>query len=176
MLLGAMAAGHVMAFEITEVEVWEGEIEDRRGALSEQLAEVFRAGADLDLMISRPRWAQADARPSFLAAVKRWFCGAASSPARPDASTLFVAPLRGEAQTKAAAAAGLTRSPRHWLRLEGPDRPWLAAGITRTIADAEINMGSLTATVIRDRCVLYLSFQSDDDARRAVQVLAPVLD
>ena len=164
-----------MEFDISEVEVWEGEIEDRPGALSEQLAEVFRAGANLDLMISRPCPAAANARPSLLASIKRWLAGSSSGSSGSDASTLFLAPLHGEAQTKAARDAGLRRSPWRWLRLEGPDRPWLAAGIARTVADADLNMRSLTAATIGERCVLYLSFDSDADTRRAAEVLAPEL-
>ena len=173
MLSALTATGHVMAFGITEVEVWEGEIEDRPGALSEQLAEVFRAGADLDLMISRPCPATSRARRSFLAAIKSWLSGSSSDPAAPGTCNLLLAPLHGEAQTQAADQAGLKQSTQHWLRLEGPDRPWLAAGIARTVAD--IGMRSLTAAVIRDRAVMYLSFDSDAEARRAAEALAPVL-
>lgn len=169
-----MATGQIVAFEITRVEVWEGQVEDRPGALSEQLAEVFRAGANLDLMISRPCLVTPNAHTSFPAAVKRWLSGPSSGPVAHNACTLLLAPLHGEAQAKAADEVGLKPSTQHWLRLEGPDRPWLAAGIARTIADAEINMRSLTAAVIRDRAVLYLSFESDADARRAAEVLAQV--
>ena len=140
-----------MAFEITKVEVWEGEVEDRPGGLAEKLAEVMRAGANLDFMISRP------------------------CPQRRDTAALFLAPLHGEAQTQAALEAGLKQSTEHWIRVEGPDRPWLSAGIARTLADASINIRGLSAAVIGDRGVLYLSFQSDVDARRAVQVLTRLL-
>jgi len=143
--------GHVMAFNITKAEVWEGQIPDRPGGLAEGLAEVMRAGANLDFMICRP------------------------CPDTPDRAGLFIAPLVGSAQTQAADEAGLRRSPQHWLRLEGPDRPWLAAGIAQTMADAGINMRSLTGAVVGDRCVVYISFETEADARRASQVLTPVL-
>ncbi|MFH1746552.1 MAG: hypothetical protein ABIG44_05840 [Planctomycetota bacterium] len=165
-----------MAFGITEVEVWEGEIEGCAGAVSEQLAEVFRAGANLDVMISRPCPVSANVRPSCMSAIRHWLSGSRPRESVPGTSTLFLAPLRGEAQTRAATKAGLRRSTERWLRLEGPDRPWLAAGIARTLADAEIKMRSLTAAVLGERAVLYLSFESEADARRARQALAPVLD
>jgi hypothetical protein len=75
----------------------------------------------------------------------------------------------------AAEDAGLRRSTQQWIRLEGPDRPWLAAGIAQTMADASINMRSLTGAVLGGRCVVYISFDTDADARRATQVLTPVL-
>jgi hypothetical protein len=140
-----------MAFEITKVEVWEGEIEDRAGGLAEKLAEVMRTGANLDVIISRP------------------------CPATPGWASLFLAPLHGEEQTGAARQAGLKRSTEQWIRVEGPDRPWLAAGIAQTLADAGINMRGLSGSVVRDRCVIYISFDSDVDARRAAQTLTPVL-
>lgn len=140
-----------MSFEITTVEVWEGTFADRPGALSEQLAEVLRAGANLDLMISRP----------CIESIGR--------------CTLFVAPLRGEAQTSAARDAGLKRSQQTWLRIDGPDRPWLGAGIARTVADADVNLRSLTGAAFHGRAVIYLSFDDDTAARRAAQVLTPVL-
>lgn len=140
-----------MAFEITKVEVWEGEVPDRPGGLAEELADIMRAGANLDFIISRP------------------------CPGAGETCALFLAPLRGEAQTAAALESGLKRSAEQWIRVEGPDRPWIAAGIARTVADAGINLRAMSGAVIGDRCVIYLSFASDADARRAVQVLTPVL-
>lgn len=140
-----------MAFEIVKVEAWEGEIEDRPGGLAEKLAEIMGAGANLDFIVAHP-------------------CSE-----KPDTSRLFLAPLYGEAQTKAALEAGLKCSTEQWVRVHGPDRPWLAAGLAQTIADAGINMRSLSAATIGDRCVLYISFSSEADARRACQVLTPVL-
>jgi len=140
-----------MAFEITKVEIWEGQVEDRPGGLAERLAEVMRAGANLDFAISRP------------------------CPGTPDAAFLFLAPLHGEAQTRAAHEAGLARSHEHWIRIEGPDRPWLAAGIAQTVADAGISMRTFSGAVVRDRCVIYISCATEADARRAAQILTPVL-
>jgi hypothetical protein len=140
-----------MAFEIVKVEAWEGEIEDRPGGLAEKLAEIMGAGANLDFVISRP-------------------CAE-----RPESSQLFLAPLHGDAQTRAAQAAGLKRSTEQWIRIQGPDRPWLAAGIAQTMADAGINMRALSAAVVGDHCAIYVSFSCEADARRAAQVLTPVL-
>ncbi len=139
-----------MAFEIVKVEAWEGEIEDRPGGLAEKLAEIMGAGANLDFITSRP----AD---------------------RADTSQLFLAPLHGETQTRAAQAAGLKKSTEQWIRISGPDRPWLAAGIAQTMADSGINMRAMSAAVIGDHCAMYISFASEADARRAAQVLTPVL-
>ncbi len=140
-----------MSFEITSVELWEGDSEDRPGMLSEQLAEIMRTGTNLDVIVSRP--------------------GSNAG----DPCKVLLGPLHGAAASGAARESGLKRNLEHWLRLEGPDRPWLAAGIARTVADVGINIRSFTGTVIGDRCVIYISFATAEEARRAAQVLTPVL-
>ena len=140
-----------MAFEISTVEVWEGDSEDRPGILSEQLAEIMRAGASLEIIVSRP------------------------SPSPGGPCKVLIGPLRGNEETRAAEYSGLKRNAEHWLRLQGPDRPWLAAGIARTVADNGINISSFTGTSIGDFCVIYISFATEGDARRAARALAPIL-
>ena len=141
-----------MAFEITRVDVWAGEIEDRPGGLAGKLEAVMRAGANLDFVIARRQ------------------------PEKPGTGVVFLAPLRGPEQTQAAADAGLkVASGLHSIRVEGPDRPGLGAGITKTLSDAGINVRGLSAAAIGDRCVFYVAFESDDAAVRATQVLTPTL-
>jgi predicted amino acid-binding ACT domain protein len=136
-----------MAFEITRVDVWVGEIEDRPGALCEELGAVMRAGADLDFMIARPL---------------------AEGPGK---GVLFVTPLHGLDQTQAAEEVGLRKSHIQILRVEGPDRPGLGAGITCTLAEAGVNIRGLSASVLRDRCLFYIRFDSQEDLTRAAQIL-----
>lgn len=140
-----------MAFEISMVEVWEGDSEDRPGILSDQLAEIMRAGACLDMIVSRP----------------------SHVPGGP--CKVLIGPLRSDEETQAACYSGLKKNTEHWLRLEGPDRPWLAAGIARTVADNGINISSFTGASIGERCVIYISFATVGDARRAAKVLEPIL-
>lgn len=136
-----------MAFEITRVDVWVGEIEDRPGALCEKLNTVMRAGADLDFMIARPL---------------------AEGPGR---GVLFVTPLHGPEQERAADEVGLRKSHTQILRVEGPDRPGLGAGMTCTLAEAGISVRGLSASVLGDRCLFYIRFDSQDDLVRAAQIL-----
>jgi len=140
-----------MAFEISTVQMWEGDSEDRPGILSDQLAEIMRAGASLEIIVSRP------------------------SPRPGGPCKVLLGPLRGEEEAQAARYSGLTRNGEHWLRLEGPDRPWLAAGIARTVANHGINISSFSGAAIGQRCVIYISFATEGDARRAAKVLEPIL-
>ena len=112
----------------------------------------MRAGANLDFVIARRQ------------------------PEKPGTGVVFLAPLRGPEQTQAAADAGLkVANGLHSIRVEGPDRPGLGAGITKTLSDAGINIRGLSAAAIGDRCVFYVAFESDDAAVRATQVLTPTL-
>ena len=43
-----------MTHEITTVDLWFGEVEDRPGALAEKLEALLRAGANLEFAIMRP--------------------------------------------------------------------------------------------------------------------------
>jgi hypothetical protein len=137
-----------MKYDISRVEVWSGEVRDRRGALADMLQVVLGAGADLDFFIARP------------------------SPVKPNTGILYLAPLEGEAQIKAAQDAGLHPSSHiEALRVEGPDRQGLAQQITRTIAEAGINVSGFTGGRMGDRCVFYIRFERADDLERAHQLL-----
>ena len=141
-----------MAFEITREEVWAGEVEDRPGGLADSLEALMRAGANLDFVIVRP------------------------SAGLPGTGVLFVAPLRGPQQTKAAEEIGLRKSATmHVLRIVGPDRPGQGAGIARALAEAGLNIGGLSAAAIEDRAIFYIRFDTDADAKRAAQVLTAKL-
>lgn len=141
-----------MSFEITTADVWVGEVEeDRPGAVADKLETLMRAGANLEFAVLRP-----SADPASTAGV------------------LVVAPLIGPEQEKAAAEAGL-RGGVHALRVVGPDRPGLIAGVTRTLADSGINVCGLWAATFGDHSVQYLSLESSADARRAAQILTQKL-
>ena len=58
---------------------------------------------------------------------------------------------------------------------EGPDRPGLAQQITRTIADAGINVSGLTGGRMGDRCVFYIRFDRADDLEKAHELIEATL-
>jgi hypothetical protein len=141
-----------MAYEITRVTVWAGEIEDHPGALADKLEILQRAGANLEFVIVRP-----------------------TAPLS-NVGVLFVAPLVGAAQTAAAAAAGLRPAESiHSLRITGRDRPGLLAEISRAIGNAGLNISGASAASLEGRGVIYLRFECDADAGRAVQLITALL-
>jgi hypothetical protein len=140
-----------MSFEITKVHVWAGEIEDRPGALAEKLQAILDTGATLDFIISRP------------------------NPGKPGTSIMYLAPLFWAEEIRAAEQFGLRRSSIPVLRIEGPDRPGLAAGIAQALARAGLNIHGLSAAGAGDRALFYVRFENDQDVVRAAQLLTPKL-
>src|SRR5689334_4713949 len=92
-----------MAFRMHKVQVWSGPVPDRPGAAAGLLAELARAGADLEFIFTRPQ------------------------PNDPGASILFLAPITGPDQAQAARAAGLApATDSAMLCVEGENRAGMA--------------------------------------------------
>lgn len=141
-----------MAFEISRVDVWAGELGYDPQALARQLETLEAAGLNLEFAIVRP------------------------SGSKPGNTVLFLAPVKGPAEEAAAQAAGLHRSEHiHCTRIMGPDRPGLLAEIARCLGDAGLVIEGLSAASIRDGCVLYLRCESKRDADRAAELLATTI-
>jgi hypothetical protein len=141
-----------MAFEITNAEIWTCEIEDRPNSLAERLADVVRAGANLDCAIVRP----SDRRPGWAA--------------------LYITPIEGPEQEWAALHSGFKKSASiHAIRVAGPDRAGLIAGIAGVVAAEHINISGLTGCGTGDRALVYLRFATPEEAAKAAKVLAAKL-
>ena len=141
-----------MAVNVLKIDVWTGEIEDRSGGLADKIEAVTEAGANLEFVISR------------------------RAPEKRGTGVVFLAPVKGAAQTNAAKRAGLRRSTNlRSLRVEGPDRAGLGSKITLALADAGINMRGLSAAALGRRSVVYFAFDTGSDANKARAILIRVL-
>ncbi|HWP57617.1 MAG TPA: ACT domain-containing protein [Candidatus Acidoferrales bacterium] len=141
-----------MAYSVSKVNVWAGEIEDRPGGLADKLESLSKAGASLEFIIAR------------------------RAPEKPGTGVVFLAPLKGAKQTRAAAEAGLsTTESLHSVRVEGPDKPGLGLKMTRALADAGINLRGISAAALGRRSVTYFAFDQAADADKAVRVLRTAL-
>jgi len=137
-----------MKLKVTRADVWAATIKDRPGGLAEKLKALAKAGANLEFVVAR------------------------RSPDRPGTGVVFVAPVKGARQTKAAAAAGFSKAKSlHAVRVEGPDKRGIGACITAGLAEAGINLRGLTAAAIGKRFVLYLGLDTTASAARAQQVI-----
>lgn len=137
-----------MALNVTKVDVWVGSIKDRPGALAEKLGTLADAGAQLEFVIAR------------------------RAPEKPGTGVVFVTPLKGAAQLKAAKKAGFrkTRSLQS-VRAEGTDKPGLGAKMTQALAEKGINLRGLSAAAIGKRFVAHIAVDKAADATKAVRVL-----
>ena len=137
-----------MAIKVAKVDVWAASMADRPGGLAARLTALADAGADLGFVIAR------------------------RAPDRPGQGVVFVTPLKGAKQLRAAKAAGFMKtSSLHSLRAESSDRAGLGAKITAALAEAKINLRGLSAAAIGKRCVMHFAFDSAADATQAARVL-----
>ena len=138
-----------MGFKLDRVHVWSGEIQDQAGGIAQKLAPLAQAGANLEYVFTK------------------------RLPDKPGRGILYVAPVTGPSQVRAAREAGLIETFTPVVhRLEGDNQAGLAHRVTQQWAVAGINLQGLTMAVLENRFVGYVAFDTVDDANRAAQILA----
>jgi len=134
---------------VERVSVWAATIQDRPGGLAEVLATLREAGADLQFIVAR------------------------RAPEDPGKGVVFVTPLQGDREIRAAAQVGFNVTRHlHAIRVMGPDRPGVASELTQKLAEGGINLRGFSASVIGTQFVVYVAVDSLDDADKAMAVLA----
>ena len=138
----------VMKLKISRTDVWAATIDDRPGGLADKLAALAAASADLGFIIAR------------------------RMPEQRGSGVMFVTPLKGVKQIKAAESAGFQNTESlHSLRVEGADKPGLGAKLTRAVAEAGINLRGLSAAALGKRSVTYLALDTAADAAKVAALL-----
>ena len=139
-----------MDWIVDREDVWATSLEDQPGGLARKLRILAEAGADLDFIIAR------------------------RSTERPGTGVLFVTPLRGDREVRAATEAGFSVASRmHSLRVEGPNQPGAAHRLAAQLGQAGLNLRGLSAAVTGARFVIHLAFDSDEDRQLAIRTLQP---
>ena len=137
-----------MGFKLDRVHIWSGEIEDQAGGMVTKLAPLAQAGANLEYILTR-RLAT-----------------------KPGAGVLYVAPITGPAQVRAARSVGLSEShDTVVLRVEGDNQAGLAHRLTQQWALAGLSLQGLMMSVLGDKFVGYVSFDTVADSNRAAAIL-----
>ena len=138
-----------MDLAVERVDVWAAPIQDRPGALAELLKTLHRVGADLQFIIARRA---AD---------------------KPGTGVVFVTPLQGDREIRAASQSGfnVTQSL-HSIRIMGQDKAGIVAELTQALAEGGINLRGLAATVIGSQFVAYVGVDSLDDTNKVIDILA----
>jgi hypothetical protein len=137
-----------MKLRVTRTDTWAAIIDDKPGALADELAALAAAGGNLELIVAR------------------------RAPEQRGSGVVFVTPLKGAKQLRAADAAGFQKTESlHSLRVEGTDKPGAVAKLTRALADAGVNLLGLSAAALGKRHVTYLALDTARDAAKAAAVL-----
>src|SRR5262245_63499317 len=137
-----------MSFKLDRVHVWSGEVADQAGGVAAKLAFLAQAGANLEYIYTH------------------------RLPERPGIGVLYVAPVTGPLATRAAKSAGLheTNHP-IVLRVEGDNAAGLGHRLTQQWAVQGLSLHGLTMSVMGDKFVGYVSFDTVGDANRAAAIL-----
>jgi hypothetical protein len=137
-----------MELIVEPAEVWAAGLEDEPGALANKLSVLAEAGADLDFIIAR------------------------RAPDKPGAGVVFVTPIRGDREIRAATALGFSvTSHLHSVRVEGRNEPGIAAKLAQRIAAERISLRGVSAAVIGTRFVLHFGFDTAEAAEKACTLL-----
>lgn len=138
-----------MSYKFDRVHVWSCEVPDQAGGVATKLAFLAQGGANLEYVIT-----------------KRLLD-------KPGAGILYVAPVTGAAQVRAARTAGMSETDVPVVRrIEGDNEAGLAHRLTQQWAIAGISFHSLTMLVLGSKFVGYCAFDTVEDANRAAQILA----
>jgi hypothetical protein len=135
-----------MASKVDRVDVWKGIIADTPGELGKLLKGLRAAGANLEFLFARP-WKEGK-------------------------TVVFLAPLKGAAQTRAAKSARLVKwNERPSLRIRGANTAGLAAKIAEAVGQAGVNIHGVSAIGSGGQSTFYLALDRADipKAQRAVK-------
>ena len=137
-----------MKLKIDRAVVWAATIKDRPGGLAEKLSALSKAKADLEFLLAR------------------------RAPERRGEGVVFLTPIKGGKQTRAAKAAGFMKTGNLFtLRIEGKDKPGMGARLSQKLAAARINLRGFSAAAIHGQFVAYVAVDTAAAAIKALRVL-----
>jgi len=137
-----------MGFKLDRVHVWAGEVLDQAGGVAAKLASLAQAGTNLEFIYTR------------------------RLEDKPGTGILYVAPITGPLQQRAARSAGLHEVDNPVvLRVEGDNQAGLGHKVTQQWALAGLSLHGLNLSVLGNKFVGYVSFDSVGDANKAAAIL-----
>lgn len=130
------------------VETWVGALEDQPGSLAARLKALAAAGANLEFIIAR------------------------RAPDKPGTGVVFLTPIKGVKQIRAAQAVGLRKSMHlHTVRVEGADKPGLGARLAEALAAQGINLRGLSAAALGRKFIGHIAVDSEADAAKVARIV-----
>src|SRR5262245_17860955 len=138
----------IMSFKLNRVHVWCGEVADQAGGVAAKLSVLAQAGTNLEYIYTR------------------------RLTDRPGAGVLYVAPVTGPLAVRAAKAAGLHEANHPIvLRVEGDNSAGLGHRLTQKWATEGLSLHGLMMSVLGDKFVGYVAFDTVQDANKAAAIL-----
>lgn len=137
-----------MALKIQKVDTWSASLEDQPGGLAAKLEALAKAGVNLEFVIGR------------------------RAPDKPGQGVVFVTPIKGPTQVRAAKVVGFMKTESlHTVRVEGADKRGIGATITRTLAAKGLNLRGLSGAAINKKFVAHIALDTNGDAKKAIRAL-----
>jgi hypothetical protein len=134
--------------KVARVDTWVASMKDKPGTLAGKLKALSKGGVNLEFVIAR------------------------RAPDKPGTGVVFITPVKGRKQMRAARAAGFKKSAGlHTVRVEGPDRKGQGARMTAAMAAQGINLRGLSAAAIGKRFVAHIAVDTAAAAAKAVRIL-----
>lgn len=138
-----------MSFKWDRVHVWSCELPDQSGAAAGKLSFLAQAGANLEFIYTQ----RLSNKPGY--------------------GFLYVAPITGPIQQRAARSAGLSETDYPVVRrIEGDNEAGLGHRLAQQWELAGISLQGLTMCVLGSKFIGYVAFDSVQDANNAAQILA----
>lgn len=137
-----------MELHVERVDVWAATIDDKPGGLAQVLNALRDAGVDLQFIVAR------------------------RTPEASGKGVVFVAPLQGESEIRAATQAGFSVTPSlHSVRVMGMDQLGIVARVTQMLADGGVNLRGVSAAVLGSQFIAYIAVDSLEDTETAMDIL-----
>jgi hypothetical protein len=137
-----------MKVDVSRVDVWAVSMDDRPGGLAEKLDALAHADIDLE------------------------FVNARRAPEKSGTGVLFVMPIKGARQIRAARKVGFEKSKSlHGIRISTGNKPGFSAELSKKIAQAGISLRAFSGASISNRAIFYLAFDTEADANKAMKLL-----
>jgi len=118
------------------------------GALAAKLKALSAAGVNLEFLIAR------------------------RAPEKPRTGVIFVTPIKGAKQCRAAGAAGFKKAKSlHTVRIEGPDKRGRGAKLALALAGKGLNLRGMSAAAISKKFVCHIAVDSEADATKVMRMV-----
>jgi len=140
-----------MKLDVARVDVWIASIEDHPGSLAKKLDTLAKAGVNLEFAIAR------------------------RAPEKLGTGVVFITPIRGAKQVKAACEAGFEKAESLYsLCITAANKPCVGARLAKQLGDAGINLRGFSGVAIGKRAAFYLAFDLAADANQAMRLIKQI--